>query len=241
MISNSQKKHVVSLKQKKFRTAHQSFVVEGVKMVEELLLADYVIESIYATSNWMDENPEVVCTEVSEKELGQLSSLKTPNQVLAVVKQKEFELTELSSKLSIAVDKLQDPGNLGTIIRTADWFGVDTIICSKDSVDIYNPKVLQATMGSFFRVNIIYVDLIDFFGDNKELTVYGALLDGENVYQKDLNINGSVLLMGNESKGISEELLPFITEKLLIPNFGKAESLNVATATAILCSEFKRK
>tara|TARA_B100000809_G_C15078044_1_gene508602 strand:- start:626 stop:1351 length:726 start_codon:yes stop_codon:yes gene_type:complete len=240
MLSISQKKQVNSLKQKKYRTTFNSFIIEGVKMIEELLLSDYEVETIYATADWSDDNLEIDCVIVSEKELGQISSLKTPNKVLAVVKQKESVTANFSTNLTIALDKLQDPGNMGTIIRTADWFGIDTIVCSKDSVDIYNPKVLQATMGSFFRVNIVYVDLTEFFNSNKGLTVYGALLDGENVYQKTLIDKGAVLLMGNESKGISDELLPFVTERVMIPNFGKAESLNVATANAILCSECKR-
>jgi len=240
MLSISQKKHVNSLKQKKFRTTLNSFVIEGVKMVEELLLSDYKVEIIYATVDWSQDNSEIECIVVSEKELGQISSLKTPNKVLAVVKQKDSIVTDFSSKLTIALDKLQDPGNMGTIIRTADWFGIDGVVCSKDSVDIYNPKVLQATMGSFFRVNVMYVDLKEFFSFNEGLTVYGALLDGENVYQKKMIEKGAVLLMGNESKGISDELFHFISERVLIPNFGEAESLNVATATAILCSECKR-
>lgn len=240
MISINQKKFVNSLKQKKFRTEHNLFVVEGIKLVEELLQSDYEVSAIYATLNWMEKNPKEECSEVSEKELQSISSLKTSNEVLAVVKQKGPQLIDVSNQLNIALDKLQDPGNFGTIIRTADWFGVQNIICSKDSVDVYNPKVLQATMGSFFRMNIIYTDLPEFFLENKALTVHGALLDGENVYQKELNSKGSILLMGNESKGISVELKPFISEKILIPNFGKAESLNVATATAVLCSEFKR-
>lgn len=240
MLSISQKKFVNSLKQKKFRTERSLFVVEGIKLIEELLQSDYEISAIYATSIWMEKNPKIECSEVSDKELKSISSLTTPNEVLAVVKQKEPQLIDVSNQLNIALDKLQDPGNFGTIIRTADWFGVQNIICSNDSVDVYNPKVLQATMGSFFRMNIIYTDLPKFFSENKTLTVYGALLDGENVYQKELKSKGSVLLMGNESKGISEELKPFIKKKVLIPNFGKAESLNVATATAILCSEFKR-
>ena len=240
MLSINQKKQVNSLKQKKFRTEYKLFVVEGIKMLEELLLSDYEVETIYATANWIENNPTVNCVEISEKELVSISSLRSPNEVLAVVKQKENPLIDVPNQLTIALDKLQDPGNFGTIIRTADWFGVQHVICSGDSVDVYNPKVLQATMGSFFRVNITYVSLRDFFTENNNLSVYGALLDGENVYQKELKTKGSVLLMGNESKGISEELLPFISEKLLIPNFGKAESLNVATATAILCSEFKR-
>jgi TrmH family RNA methyltransferase len=240
MISISQKKFVSSLKQKKFRTEQGFYIVEGVKLLKELLESDYEVSAIYATSYWIENNPNIDSSEVSEKELKSISSLKNPNEVLAVVKQKEHQLSNVSSQLNIALDKIQDPGNFGTIIRTADWFGVKNIICSEDSVDVYNPKVLQATMGSFFRMNIVYTDLAKFFSDNKGLTVYGALLDGENVYEKKLNSKGSILLMGNESKGISTELIPFIKEKIRIPNFGKAESLNVATATAILCSEYMR-
>jgi TrmH family RNA methyltransferase len=241
MLSQNQKKHVNSLKQKKFRTQHNSFVVEGVKMVEELLQSNYEVEEIYATQSWIENNPSVGCDEVSEKELSQISSLKTPNEVITVVKQKAPQLIDVSSHLTIALDKIQDPGNLGTIIRTADWFGIQNIICSEGSVDVYNPKVMQATMGSFFRVNLVYTNLNQFFSENTNLIVYGALLEGANIYTEQLNSNGTVLLMGNESKGVSEELIPFITDKISIPKTGGAESLNVATATAILCSEFVRR
>jgi len=241
MISNSQKKYVNSLKQKKFRTQNNSFIVEGVKIVEELLHSDYEVELIFATQNWIEKNSTINSIKVSEKELSQISSLKTPNEVLAVVKQKEISLSNFSNKLTIALDKLQDPGNMGAIIRTADWFGIDNIVCSMDSVDIYNPKVIQATMGSFFRINILYTNLKQFFSEKNDLTVYGALLEGENVYSSDLSSEGSVLIMGNESKGISQELIPYVTKRVSIPKIGKAESLNVATATAILCSEFTRR
>ena len=240
MISINQKKFVNSLKQKKFRTQYNCFLVEGVKMVDELLLSNYEVEHLFATATWKENNSTVNCIEISEKELNSITSLKTPNEVLAVVKQKETCLTDLSSQLTIALDQIQDPGNLGTIIRTADWFGVQNIICSEDSVEKYNPKVIQATMGSFFRVNVKYSNLKEFFSSNSELRVYGSLLEGKNVYEKQLKPEGSVLLMGNESKGISKDLLPLITEEITIPSFGNAESLNVAVATAILCSESKR-
>ena len=241
MISTNQKKFVNSLKQKKFRTEHRSFVVEGIKLVDELLQSDYEVDSIYATSSWIEDNSNVDCVEISEKDLKSISSLKTPNQVMAIVKQKEIQLNDVYSELTIALDNIQDPGNLGTIIRTGDWFKVPNILCSDDTVDVYNPKVIQATMGSFFRVNIVYTNLVDFFTKNTDLKVYGALLAGNNIYKEQLNLKGSVLLMGNESKGISKELLSFVTDKISIPKIGKAESLNVATATAILCSEFARR
>lgn len=240
MLSINQKKFVNSLKQKKFRTHNNSFVVEGIKMLDELLQSDYKAEYIFATISWIKKNKSIDCIEVTEKELNSISSLKTPNEVLAVVKQKETRLIDISSQLNIAIDAIQDPGNLGTIIRTADWFGVKNIICSENSVDVFNPKVMQATMGSFFRVNLIYSNLSEFFSLNKGLTVYGALLNGENVYEKQLTTEGSVLLMGNESKGISSDLLPCITDKISIPKFGVAESLNVAVATAIFCYECQR-
>ena len=243
MITANQKKFVKSLGQKKFRTEYNSFIVEGEKVLSELLQSDFEIESIFATQPWIELNLNlaVECIEVSQKELNSISSLKTPNNILAIVKQKNNQLVDLSSQLTIALDTIQDPGNLGTIIRTADWFGIKNIICSSDSVDVYNPKVMQATMGSFFRVSVHYINLREFFSKNKKLTVFGGLLDGENIYKKELNSKGSILLLGNESKGISNELIPFITDKIFIPKFGKAESLNVAMATAILCSEFARR
>ena len=237
MLSASQKKFVNSLKQKKFRNENNAFIVEGVKLVEEALNSDYGILAIYAKQNWITDNSFEDVVEVSEKELGSISSLKTPNEVLAVLSKKVLPVLDLSG-LTIVLDNIQDPGNLGTIIRTADWFGIKNIVCSLDSVEVYNPKVLQATMGSFFRVNVSYSDLIDFFKENSMLTVYGALLNGDNVYEKQLIKEKSVLLMGNESKGISDVLIPFVTDKISIPKTGKAESLNVSIAAAILCSEF---
>lgn len=240
MLSISHKKFVKSLKQKKFRDQHNSFVVEGVKMVEELLTTDYKVTHIFATSKWLADHPDIAAVEISKKDLDIISNLKTPNEVVAVVNKKDHPLNDLSAQFTIALDYIQDPGNLGTIIRTADWFGVKNIVCSTDSVDVYNPKVMQATMGSLFRVNVIYTSLEEFFIKNPGLKVYGTLLKGENLYHTKINTPGSVLLMGNESKGIANQLLPFITDKITIPKFGKAESLNVAIATAIFCSESKR-
>ncbi len=240
MLSISQKKYVNNLKQKKFRNEHNSFVVEGVKLVGELLKSNIDITTIYATAHWISNNPYIeVVEEVSEKELASISSLKTPNEVLAVVSKTEPKNIDLSG-LSIVLENIQDPGNLGTIIRTADWFGIKNIICSLDSVEVFNPKVLQATMGSFFRVNVTYCDLTEFFNQYSKLTVYGALLEGDNVYKQQLSKTNTVLMMGNESKGISEILLPFITNKITVPKIGEAESLNVSIATAILCAEFTK-
>ena len=240
MLSANQKKFVNSLKQKKFRNQHNCFVVEGFKMVEELLLSNFETETIFALSDWATHHLNLKVEVISENELNSISSLITPNKVIAIVKQKEKIISDLSQSLSIVLDDIQDPGNFGTIIRTADWFGITNIICSENCVDVYNPKVIQATMGSLFRANVFYTNLTTFFSKNQNLTVYGALLNGENVSQKKLKSKGSILLMGNESKGISKNLIPFVTEKITIPKFGKAESLNVATATAILCFECKR-
>ena len=241
MMTNHQKKFIVSLKQKKFRIQHGSFVVEGVKMVEELLRSDYEVELIVATPSWENKYQIPGIIEVTDKELAALSSLRTPHQVLAVVKKKEAVAPPNFEHLTIVLDNVQDPGNLGTIIRTADWFGVKDIVCSENCVEVYNPKVIQATMGSFFRVNVLYDNLSDFLSRNKDLTVYGACLEGESIYKKTLSKSKSVLLMGNESQGISKELSPFINEQITIPRVGQAESLNVAVATAIFCAEFSRK
>ncbi|PJA09889.1 MAG: RNA methyltransferase, partial [Flavobacteriales bacterium CG_4_10_14_0_2_um_filter_32_8] len=186
MLSANQKKFVNSLKQKKFRNQHNCFVVEGFKMVEELLLSNFETETIFALSDWATHHPNLKVEVISENELNSISSLITPNKVIAIVKQKEKIISDLSQSLSIVLDDIQDPGNFGTIIRTADWFGITNIICSENCVDVYNPKVIQATMGSLFRANVFYTNLTTFFSKNQNLTVYGALLNGENVSQKKL-------------------------------------------------------
>lgn len=236
MLSANQKKYLNSLKQKKYRNQYSSFIVEGEKMVNELVASDYEVEAIYGVEDLLSY-PSIV--EVTEKELASISLLKTPNKYFAVAKQKSFAKAILEG-LTLVLDNIQDPGNLGTIIRIADWFGVSTIVCSPTCVELYNPKVVQATMGSLFRVNIVYTDLIPFIEDNKDKAIYGALLGGENVYETNIQKEDSILIMGNESKGISETLKPYINYKITIPQFGKAESLNVAVATAILCSEYRR-
>lgn len=236
-LSNQQKKFVKSLQLKKNRIKYNLFLVEGEKIVEELLNSDFEVVGVFATKDWSGSFVGSL-TEVSEQELASISTLKTPNNVLAVAKQKQQQLSNNFSKPIIALDTIQDPGNLGTIIRTADWFGINNIICSESCVDMYNPKVVQATMGSIFRLNIVFTSLADFFKENKHLQVYGALLDGKNCYATTLHPDNSVLLMGNESVGINPKLFPYIHEKITIPKFGHAESLNVSIATGILCAEF---
>lgn len=238
-LSIQQKKFVKSLHLKKNRTKHELFLVEGEKIVEELVESEIEVLGLFATKNWKGSF-EGSITAVTEQELASISTLKTPNNVLAVARQRKQALGNNFAMPIIALDTIQDPGNLGTIIRTADWFGIQNIICSDTCVDIYNPKVVQATMGSIFRLNVLVVSLSDFFKENNQFQVYGAMLDGENCFEKKLNPQHAVLLMGNESAGINPKLYPFITKKITIPKFGHAESLNVSIATGILCSAFVR-
>ena len=238
-LSIQQKKFIKSLHLKKNRAKHELFLIEGEKMVDELVESEFEVMGIFATSNWKGSFSGNI-TEVSDKELASISTLKTPNNVLAVAKQKKQYLSNNLAMPIIALDTIQDPGNLGTIIRTADWFGIKNIVCSESCVEIYNSKVVQATMGSIFRLNILITSLADFFKENNQLKVYGAMLNGENCFQKKLIPNNSVLLMGNESTGINPNLHQFIHEKIAIPKFGHAESLNVSIATGVLCAEFLR-
>ena len=250
MLSKNSIKYINSLKTNKFRKKYGMFVAEGPKVIDELLGSGYEIENIYATVQWLDKNEnipgKIETTEVSEQELKKISSLKTPNQVLAVVKIPDvtIDTDELNNELVLILDDIQDPGNLGTIIRSADWFGVRYIICSNNTVDIYNPKVIQATMGSFIRVKIYYTDLTDFFAKSAgSVPVFGALLKGENIYKTALPSRGFILI-GNESKGISGKLMRFITYPVTIPSFSNnrsAESLNASVAASVILAEFKRQ
>lgn len=236
MLTNNQKKRIIALQQKKFRKLEGSFIVEGRKLVKELVASDCAIEAIYGTETLNGVDVELI----DAKTLKSISSLKNPDNFLAVAKIKEAKSVDFESGLTIALDNISDPGNLGTIIRTADWFGVKQIVCSNDCVDIYNPKVVQASMGAIFRVNIVYSDLSEVLSDST-LTVYGAFMNGENIYsQPSIEIKNAVLLMGNEANGISEGLEQTVDTKITIPKAGESESLNVSTATAILCSEFLR-
>ena len=241
MLSKNQIKLIRSLEQKKNRKAEGLFVAEGPKVVGDLLRAGFTPYAIYSTQ----ERPDARL--VSESELQRISFLQHPQEVLAVfhIPSAESSISLLSdtSKLSLALDGIQDPGNMGTIIRIADWFGIDTIFCSPDTVDVHNPKVVQATMGSIAHVHIIYTDLPTLLAE-ADCPVYGTLLDGEDIYQQELSTNG-IIVMGNEGNGISPSVRECITQKLYIPNFHvgteTAESLNVAIATAITCSEFRRR
>ena len=238
MLSKSQIKLITSLKQKKYRQQYGFFVVEGVKTIRELLQSNLELQKLYATASFnIDAKDEVI---ISDSDLKRISFLTTPNKALAIFKIPESKPID-NSGLIVALDSIRDPGNLGTIIRLCDWFGVKELICSKETVDCFNPKVIQATMGSITRVNVSYMNLVPFLG-GIETPVFGAFMEGENVYHKTLPKTG-VLVMGNEANGVSKEVEAVITEKISIPRFGDlqaAESLNVATATAILLSEFSR-
>ncbi|MGB5417283.1 TrmH family RNA methyltransferase [Algibacter sp.] len=238
MLPKSQIKLITSLKQKKYRQQHGFFVVEGVKTITEFLQSNLKLYKLYTTESFnIDAKDETL---ISDADLKRISFLKTPNKALAVFKIPESNAIDISG-LIVALDAIRDPGNLGTIIRLCDWFGVKELVCSKETVDCFNPKVIQATMGSITRVNINYVDLPSFLKESK-LPVFGAFMEGENVYSKKLPESG-VLVMGNEANGVSKEAEAVITEKISIPRFGNlkaTESLNVATATAILLSEFRR-
>lgn len=247
MLSKNQIKFINALKQKKFREEHHLFIAEGNKIIHELLRSEIKIKQLYTTTNFISETNiplSIECIEVKANEMERISALTTASEVLAVCEMPDHELNidALKNKLTLVLDGIKDPGNLGTIIRIADWFGISNIICSNDTADIYNPKVVQATMGSISRVKVHYTDLIELFKvQNLKLKVFGALLEGENIYAKKLPSEGFIVI-GNESKGISETLLPYITDKISIPSFSsETESLNAAIATAIICSEFRRR
>ena len=236
MLSKNELKYIQSLCHKKQRQETGLFLAEGPKLVEELLHSDYRIKKILATGRWTEEHgTNHIVEQVTEAELGKISALQTPNQVLAIVEQKALATEPvIEGRLSLVLDGIQDPGNMGTIIRIADWFGIEQIIASEDTVELYNPKVIQSTMGSFMRIKLGYKPLTHFLSA-LQVPVYGALLTGNNLYEQPLLKEG-VLVIGNESKGIRPELLPFISHPVTIPRIGGAESLNAAVATGILLS-----
>ena len=237
MISKNQIKFVRQLEQKKYRKKEGLFVAEGPKVVGDLLRAGFKAHTIFATSEW--ESQGQTFQEVSDEELRRVSFLQHPQRVLALFSIPTESVPSVSS-LSLALDDVQDPGNLGTIIRIADWFGIDTIYCSENTADAWSPKVVQATMGSIARVNIIYTDLQELIS-KAQVPVYGTLLDGQDIYTQELSKEG-IIVMGNEGNGISAPIRKLINRRLLIPQFHEGpESLNVAIATAITCSEFRRR
>ncbi len=255
MISKNRIKYVRSLEMKKYRKAEGVFVAEGHKLVGDLLDV-FECKYLAATSEWLSAHEawieqrknRVEVDEVTDEELRRVSFQETPQQVLAVFRQPIYEVNVdevVSRQLCLALDDVQNPGNLGTIVRLADWFGIEHIFCSKGCADIYNPKTVQATMGGMAHVQVHYVDLPQMLqGLAGDIPVYGTFLNGDNMYQKELE-NRGVIVMGNEGKGVSKEVEAFVTERLYIPNYpaGRetSESLNVAIATAIVCAEFRRR
>jgi TrmH family RNA methyltransferase len=240
MLSKNQVKLISSLKKKKYRQQYRLFIAEGIKVVEELLKSNYKLNKLYHTIDYHHSVSVDMSQLISEKELGAISEFNSPNKVLALFEIPESEKIKIKG-LALVLDEINDPGNLGTIIRLADWFGIDQIICSLNTVDCYNQKVVQASMGSLSRTSIVYCDVDSFLKKEKRI-IYGAMLEGENVYQSILE-KEAVLIMGNEANGISKPIQALISKKLNIPQFGeikKTESLNVAASTAILLSEFKR-
>ena len=240
MVSKNQIKLITSLQQKKYRKQEQLFFAEGVKVVQELLHSNFELQDLFTTKQDFLTVLKSKVHAISEAELKKISALTTPNTCLAVFKiPKAKEMVEKG--LIVTLDDVRDPGNLGTIIRLCDWFGIETLFCSEESVDIYNPKVVQATMGSISRVNVVYGNLEAFLTKTK-LPVFGTFMDGKNIYQEKLPKEG-IIIMGNEANGISSSVEKLVSERIAIPRFGNlqvTESLNVATATAIILSEFKR-
>lgn len=247
MLSQAQIKLVKSLHQKKGREQMHLFIVEGKKIVDELLESKILVVHIYTSGTYFGDKP---FTKVTEAEMKKISSLTTPQNILAVCKipQENPLIPDLTKELVLVLDNIRDPGNMGTIVRIADWFGINHIFCTDECVDAYNPKVVQASMGSIARIHVDYKNLRNVLQDSidNKIPVYGATLDGNNILKETLTSNG-VIIIGNESTGISNELSKYITKSVLIPSYhlsGKtkgAESLNAAVAAAILCSEFRRE
>lgn len=240
MISKSQIKLIKSLNQKKFRFIHRLFFAEGVKTINELLLSNFKLNHLYSSTLDFNVSDDLL-TIISANELHKISALKNPNKALAIFEMPKEQHLDFE-RLIVALDNIRDPGNLGTIIRLCDWFGVKDLICSNETVDCYNPKVVQATMGSIARVNIVYKDLKSVLKDQTSLS-FGGFMDGENIYEMNLPKKG-ILVLGNEANGIQHDVESLIATRVAIPRFGdvqETESLNVANAASILLSEFRRR
>jgi TrmH family RNA methyltransferase len=256
MLSRNQVKHIQSLKQRKFRDIHRQFLAEGSKLILEILESPYKVVAIYALADWLNIHEHILVskkisfTEISEKEMERVTALASPSPVLAIAEIPETPITPVTGfhDLVLVLDDIKDPGNLGTIIRIADWFGIESIICSENTVELYNPKVIQATMGSVARVRVVYFNLLEFLSSlDPAIKIYGTFPEGENIYSVPLDSKG-IILIGSESSGISPEVESRITNKISIPSYSPAngrkdhaESLNASVATAIVCSEFRRR
>jgi len=250
MISKNKIKFLQSLSRKKVRDESSLFVAEGEKLITELMVAGFQFKTIVTGNEHFDKFNSIQCEKLvaTDDEFKKISILTTPSKVFAVCTQRIYELNDsfLNDDLTIVLDNIQDPGNFGTIIRLASWFGVEQIVCSENTVDCFNPKVIQATMGAIAHVKICYTDLKSFLRNAREegRVVYGTFMEGENIYKSDLAANG-LIVFGNEGKGISDELENIITQKISIPPFKKnnltVESLNVSVAASIVCAEFRRR
>ena len=237
-LSKNYIKLITSLSQKKYRQKHKLFVVEGVKVVHEFLNSSYELEIVFSTDTDFSSTNKFI--EVTDQELKKISSLKNPNKVLAIFKIPN-QINPIMGGLILALDSINDPGNLGTIIRLCDWFGIEQLVCSNETVDCFNSKVVQASMGSLTRVAVSYLDLKKYL-QNASVPIFVADMDGLDVYKTKLP-DSAVLVLGNEANGISDEIKQLVTTKITIPRYGafhQTESLNVATASAILLSEFRR-
>jgi TrmH family RNA methyltransferase len=241
MVSKNQIKLITGLQQKKYRKQHNLFFAEGIKVVQELLNSNFELHQLFTTENIFTGLDKSRVEVVTEAELKKISALTTPQTCLALFTIPD-ERPVLDSGLIVALDDVRDPGNLGTIIRLCDWFGIGHVVCSDQCVDVYNPKVVQATMGSLTRVNVVYTNLTDYL-TKTSLPVFGTFMDGATIYSKELPQDG-IIVMGNEANGISAEAEALCSDRIAISRFGdlkQTESLNVATATAIILSEFRRK
>lgn len=240
MVSKSQIKLITALQQKKFRKEHQLFFTEGSKVTQEFLDSGFILHSLYSTGTDFGDVPANRFYEATDADMKKMSALTTPPGTLAIFAIPE-EKPVVYDGLILALDGISDPGNLGTLIRLCDWFGIQSLVCSLNCVDAYNPKVVQASMGSLARVNVVYKDLPEFISKTA-LPVFGTFMEGENIYRQSLPQSG-IIVMGNEANGISQDVERLVTQKIAIPRFGdirKTESLNVATAAAIILSEFCR-
>ena len=240
MVSKNQLKLIKSLQQKKYRNEHGLFFVEGFKTVNELLNSNLKLFKLLATKEFVGKFLEAEIEEIKEADLKKISALQNPSGVIAIFKIPKPLPVSLNDWI-VVLDDIRDPGNLGTIIRLCDWFGIKNLVCSKTTVDCYNPKVLQATMGSITRVNVVYQELKSYL-EQTTMPIYGTFMDGDSIYQKDFPQAG-ILILGNEANGISDEIKSSIESRVTIPRFGQqtTESLNVATAAAIVLSEIRSK
>lgn len=247
-LSKNKISYIRSLKDKKHRNQHKTFVAEGSKLIFDLI-QNTPCQLLVISEELKNNIPKVDTEDIiiaTKAEIKKASHLATPPDAIAVFYQARYDYTKIESNniLSLILDGIQDPGNLGTIIRIADWFGIENILCSHDTVDVYNTKTVQATMGAISRVNVHYTNIVDFITQHSTSPIYGTFLDGENIYQEALSSEGFIV-MGNEGKGIRPEIEQLITNRLYIPNFSTnkntSESLNAAVATAVVCSEFRRR